>query len=182
MSAEAIKLPDFTRSELRASHAGETGAVWIYRGILLIEFFSRDTPLRQFARHHLQTEKRHLAGFEHIIHHFRGSILLPVWCIAGLLTGAIPALLGRNWVYYTIFCVETFVDEHYAHQFKVIERDTHPITEKFRNEMHNFHADEQQHRAEALNAMTCAPTRPMQIWGKLIKSGSGVAVSLARVM
>ena len=45
------------RAELRASHAGETGAVWIYRGILLVNRFKRDSDIDMFAKHHLATEK-----------------------------------------------------------------------------------------------------------------------------
>ena len=46
-------------SELRASHAGETGAVWIYRGILSAR--SKDLTLNGFAKQHLETEQQHLA-------------------------------------------------------------------------------------------------------------------------
>ena len=46
----------FIRGELRASHAGETGAVWIYRGILLVNRLKRDPDIKIFALHHLATE------------------------------------------------------------------------------------------------------------------------------
>ena len=42
---------------LRSDHAGETGAVQIYRGILAV---TRLADVRNFARHHLATEQRHL--------------------------------------------------------------------------------------------------------------------------
>ena len=41
-------------AELRSDHAGETGAVAIYRGILAI---TRNPELRTFAEHHLATEQ-----------------------------------------------------------------------------------------------------------------------------
>ena len=76
------------RSELRASHAGETGAVWIYRGILLVNRFKRDAEIETFAKHHLATEKDHLTQFENLIHRFRGSALLIIWMFAGFMMGA----------------------------------------------------------------------------------------------
>ena len=47
--------------DLRSDHAGETGAVWIYKGILAV---SSDAELREFAREHLATERRHLHFFD----------------------------------------------------------------------------------------------------------------------
>ena len=46
---------------MRSNHAGETGAVWIYKGILTV---SRDPAIRLFAEHHLATEQTHLGFFE----------------------------------------------------------------------------------------------------------------------
>jgi hypothetical protein len=40
---------------LQTDHAGETGAVMIYRGILAV---TRDQTLRAFAHHHFETERR----------------------------------------------------------------------------------------------------------------------------
>ena len=46
-------------AELRSDHAGETGAVCIYEGILAI---SQSTELRAFAESHLRAEQIHLAA------------------------------------------------------------------------------------------------------------------------
>ena len=55
-SAVTIAVPMDLMPELRTDHAGETGAVWIYRGVLAV---SRDPALRAFAQRHLATERRH---------------------------------------------------------------------------------------------------------------------------
>jgi ubiquinone biosynthesis monooxygenase Coq7 len=170
------------RSELRASHAGETGAVWIYRGILTANWLLGDKELRRFARHHLQTEKQHLMGFESMIHRYRGSALLLLWIIAGFVTGALPALMGRNWVYYTVYCVESFVDTHYKEQFELLVQEAHPDIIGFTKQMHDFHADEKAHKEEALNAMTSPPTWLMRQWGLAVHFGSKTAVKLARII
>lgn len=104
--------------ELRTDHAGEAGAVMIYRGVLAV---TRDTALRAFAQQHLHTEQQHLALIEAVVPPAQRSRLLPLWRLAGWLTGALPALMGPRAVYATIESVETFVDAHYAAQVALID-------------------------------------------------------------
>lgn len=179
-TAKSTRLSSSSKAELRASHAGETGAVWIYRGILAANWIMRDDDVRIFAQQHLGTEKRHLAGFEEIIHHFRGSFLLVLWSVAGFITGALPALFGRNYVFYTVYCVESFVDEHYREQIELLRTDRHPVMVSFIKHMKDYHADECYHMHEALESMTTQPTRFIKWWGMLIGKGSASAVVLAK--
>jgi ubiquinone biosynthesis monooxygenase Coq7 len=67
--------------ELRASHAGETGAVWIYRGALCAEFIlslfkivRSTSETTRFIHQHLKTEKHHLDIFENELPRFRGEL------------------------------------------------------------------------------------------------------------
>ena len=48
-------IPSIIIPDLRTDHAGETGAVFIYKGILL---FSKDKKIIEFANNHLLTEKK----------------------------------------------------------------------------------------------------------------------------
>ena len=172
--------------ELRASHAGETGAVFIYRGALaahalLKPFRSKSTynALHAFATQHLKTEQSHVALFEEDLPNFRGSFLLIFWMIAGFLTGFIPALLGANWFYYTIYCVERFVDEHYESQcadLATLGAQYHDVVTTFTQ----CQQEEQHHRDEALDAMTRKPNRAMKVWGAMVDIGSKLAVSVAK--
>ena len=95
--------------ELRSDHAGETGAVYIYKGIIAVAKLRKDQELISFAKHHGVTEAEHLQLIESILEPKYRSRLLGPWRLAGWLTGAIPALFGRNSVYATIASVETFV-------------------------------------------------------------------------
>ena len=52
LSAEPCTYPRWLTAELRSNHAGELGAVMIYRGILA---GSTDPVLRAFAEEHLAT-------------------------------------------------------------------------------------------------------------------------------
>ena len=86
-------LPATLLSDLRTDHAGETGAVMIYRGILAI---TRDAAVRRFAQGHLATEAGHLAAIEPLLAPQYRSRLLTLWRCAGWLTGALPALEGER--------------------------------------------------------------------------------------
>ena len=105
--------PRWLQQELRSDHAGEVGAVMIYRGVLAS---SRDSSVRQFAEAHLCTEQKHLKLMEDIVPAASRTRLLPVWRLMGWLTGALPALFGSRAVFATIEAVETFVDHHYEQQ------------------------------------------------------------------
>lgn len=99
--------------EMRSDHAGETGAIFIYKGITAVARWRQDAELLAFAKEHGDTESEHLQLLEAWLPAYRPSRLLVPWCIAGWLTGALPALFGRRAVYRTIAAVETFVDVHY---------------------------------------------------------------------
>jgi ubiquinone biosynthesis monooxygenase Coq7 len=170
------------RAELRASHAGETGAVWIYRGILLVNRFKRDSEIQTFAKHHLATEKEHLLQFENLIHRFRGSALLFLWMFAGLMMGALSMLLGKNWVYYTIYKVESFVDVHYRQQINALSKLEFCDKVDILKMMQACNVDEQAHRDEALSAINGEPNLAMRVWGNLVGTGSHCAVVVAKLL
>ena len=72
----ASPLPSQLVADLRTDHAGETGAVQIYRGILATV---RDAAVRSFAQRHLATEAAHLAPIEQLLALHHRSRLLPLW-------------------------------------------------------------------------------------------------------
>ena len=110
--SDTSSLPDHVLADLRTDHAGETGAVFIYRGVLC---FSHPV-LRAFATRHLEAEQQHLRLMERWLPDRHRSRLLSIWRIAGWLAGALPALAGPRAVYATVAAVETFVDRHYGEQ------------------------------------------------------------------
>jgi ubiquinone biosynthesis monooxygenase Coq7 len=169
-------LPTNLIADLRTDHAGETGAVWIYRGILQV---TRDERLRSFAQRHIETEKRHLQAIESWLPRADHSRLLPIWCVLGLLTGAIPALLSPHAVYATIQAVETFVDRHYERQVRHLE--SLPDLHDLRQALLACQQDEVSHRDEAAAALsTNAPGIFLKTWCELIGIGSRAAVAVCR--
>jgi 3-demethoxyubiquinol 3-hydroxylase len=177
-------LPATLIADLRTDHAGETGAVMIYRGILAT---TRDDAVRHFACAHLATEAGHLAAIEPLLSRRQRSRLLPLWRIAGWLTGALPALVGPRAVYATIEAVETFVDRHYAEQIESIDRQdpagTQPPLQALRALLQTCRADEVAHRDEAAALFALVeqpPAMALRVWVWLVGTGSQVAVKICR--
>jgi len=161
--------------DLRSDHAGETGAVAIYLGILAA---SRNARIRHFAREHLATEREHLARLGALLPLNRRSALLPLWRVAGWLTGFLPALFGPRAVYATIDAVETFVDHHYEEQIRKLPADGPGGA--LRALLMACQADEVHHRDEARAAGAAPAGRLIQAWQWLVGTGSALAVAAAR--
>lgn len=167
-------LPAWLVADLRSDQAGETGAVFIYRGVLAI---SRDAALRAFAERHLATEQRHLGLIEACLPAASHSRLLPLWRVAGWLTGALPALFGPRAVYATIAAVETFVDQHY--QAQVDRLAGQPAWAPLRELLDGCRRDEVDHRDEAAS-QAGPPGLLMRAWCRLVGAGSAAAVTVCR--
>jgi ubiquinone biosynthesis monooxygenase Coq7 len=161
--------------DLRSDHAGETGAVAIYLGILSV---CSDPQIRQFAQAHLATEREHLARLCDLLPPGRRSVLLPLWRVAGWLTGALPALVGPRAVYSTIDAVETFVDQHYEEQVRKLPVDGPGGV--LRDLLMACQADEVHHRDEARTARQGNAGALLRGWQWLVGTGSALAVAAAR--
>ena len=177
-------LPAELIADLRTDHAGESGAVMIYRGILAA---TRDAGVRHFAQAHLATEARHLAQIEPLLAPPHRSRLLPLWRIAGWLTGALPAWGGPRAVYATVEAVETFVDRHYAEQIDSIDRhdpgQSAPPLQALRVLLQACRGDEIAHRDEAAALFASSgkpPTLALRAWVWSVGAGSRVAVKICR--
>ncbi len=162
-------------ADLRTDHAGETGAVWIYKGVLRI---SRDPGLRTFAGKHLETERRHLDWISTVLPGERRSKLTPLWRLAGWLIGALPSFFGPRAVYLTIEAVETFVDQHYQEQIDYL-RETDGNADLI-DLLKTCQADEVSHRDEASGLADARPGPLARAWMGIVGAGSRAAVVAAR--
>lgn len=173
---QGFVLPAAVVADLRTDHAGETGAVCMYRGVLR---FARDPALRDFAQRHLATEQAHLRQIEAWLPPAHRSRLLPAWRLAGWLTGALPALAGPRAVYGTIEAVEQFVDLHYEEQIQRL--DAWPSLQALRATLLDCQGDEVAHRNEAAAARGVGEPGPvLRAWRWLVAAGSGAAVAVCR--
>ena len=164
------------RRDLRSDHAGEHGAVAIYRGMLAV---TRDPELKRFARRHLLAEARHLRFFERFLPPAGKSRPLPVWWLAGWLLGAGSALFGPRAAYATVVAVERFVEDHYNEQIESMRG--RPGLEDLVGILTRFCADEVHHRDDALGSMPTHDTWLARTWGRIVDGGSRVGVVIARV-
>ncbi len=176
--ATAARQSVYLERELRSDHAGETGAVAIYKGIAAIAAWRGDAELVEFAFHHGQTEAEHLRLIEAWFPPARPSRLLGPWRVAGWLTGALPALFGRRSVYATIAAVETFVDQHYQQQIDHLQRHGGP--EGLLPLLVRCQSDERDHRDEASAHVGAQASWPLRAWCRVVGTGSAAAVVLAR--
>ena len=169
------QMPQWLQAELRSDHAGEYGAVMIYRGILAV---SRDDSVRGFAERHIATERDHLRLMEETVPSSARTQLLPLWRLMGWLTGALPAIFGRHAVFATIEAVETFVDHHYRQQIdRLAEQERY---ESLRELLLQCQADEVSHRDEAAGLAGSSRGMVMRLWSAIVGAGSAAAVIAAR--
>lgn len=174
-SLEAPRVSKELVSDLRSDHAGETGAVWIYHGLLAT---SNNPVVREFAYRHRATEQMHLNKINALLPWLQRSRLLPGWRLAGFLTGALPALFGPRAVFATIAAVETFVNKHYQHQIDKLQNQ--PEHAELLNLLLQCQLEECEHRDEALAMLEKPPGWLLKAWCALVRHGSAGAVGLAR--
>jgi ubiquinone biosynthesis monooxygenase Coq7 len=109
---------------LRVDHAGELGAVHIYRGqrAVLGEAAGRERLGGQLAEMEAQ-EAEHLARFDRLLteRRVRPTAMAPVWRLAGFALGAGTALMGEKAAHACTEAVETVIEAHYAGQIAEIE-------------------------------------------------------------
>ena len=172
LTAAFPSLPRALKREMRSNHAGELGAVWIYRGMLAV---TRDRALRAFAEEHGRTEAAHLAFFEAGLPPAGKTRLAPLWRLMGFGLGCLPALLSPAAVYRTIAAVEAFVDRHYGDQLAALsgQRAFEPLAAV----LGQFRAEECAHRDEA---QAKGPARAGGPWAALVFQGSALGAALAK--
>lgn len=107
---------------LRVDHAGEFGAVQIYKGQLAVLGHTDVAPtLQKF----LKQEETHLLMIDSLArsHRVRPSALLPLWRFAGYALGAGCAMLGKEGAMACTVAVETVIGEHYDSQIRELLAD-----------------------------------------------------------
>lgn len=167
--------PAWLVAEVRSDHAGEVGAVEIYRGALAA---TRDHGLRSAILRHMQAEKRYLRVMERILDPADRSRLVPVWRLAGWLLGFTSSPAGRLTYHHTIRAVETFVDHHYQAQIDRLDREGGHA--QLLRLLRSCQADELEHRDEAAQAANDAPGFVGRVWSSIVGFGSAAAVAGAR--
>ena len=165
-------------SFLRSDHAGEVGAVYIYKGILSI---AKDPVLVEFSKRHLETEKEHLRKIEEVLPLSKRSKLVGIWKVAGYLLGFLPSLFGPRIVFATIEAVESFVEDHYEEQLKYLRAQNDP-DQTLINLLQSCQDDEIEHKNESAIKKRSTPGFLLNFWMKIVGWGSSSAVKVAKII
>ena len=135
-----------TARMLRVNHAGEYGAMRIYKG-QLDALRGREGSVQ--IRHMAEQERTHFDAFNRLLQErrVRPTLLMPLWHVAGYALGAATALMGKEAAMACTVAVETVIDEHYAAQEKRLaghEPELAGLVARFR-------AEELEHRDTGIN-------------------------------
>jgi len=123
-------MPPWLVGEMRSNHAGESGAVSIYKGAEFVhQYLTRDQSSgeavrwHRFITEHRAAEQRHLDYL--VALNCPQSVFTPLWRLAGFSLGVLPSLVSPRCFYLTTVAVEEFVEEHYSYQINRLRED-HP--------------------------------------------------------
>lgn len=134
---------------LRVDHAGEYGAVAIYKGQKAV--FSANPKTRHMARQLQEMqdeEQKHLDAFDKLLmeRNVRPTAMTPIWNVAGYGLGVVTALMGEKAAHACTEAVETVIEQHYGSQAEEISETEPELAETFRE----FREDELHHRDIAI--------------------------------
>jgi len=158
---------------IRVDHAGEYGAVRIYRGQLAV---LGAAPEGDAIREMAEQERGHLEAFDRLVvaRRVRPTVLSPLWHVAGFALGAATALLGSRAAMACTVAVEEVIDDHYADQIARLGDDEADL----RDALEEFRADERAHRDTGL-AHGAREAPGYELLSAGIKSGSRLAIWLS---
>lgn len=162
---------------LRVDHAGEYGAVQIYRGQRAI--FDRIAGRADVAARLKEMEEgeaAHLATFDRLLaeRRVRPTLLSPLWNAAGFALGAATALMGEKAAMAATAAVEEVIEKHYAAQadeWQSSEPGLAATVSGFRQDELGHKATAEAHGAEA------APGYPLM--RLVIQAGCRAAIRLS---
>jgi ubiquinone biosynthesis monooxygenase Coq7 len=163
---------------LRVDHAGEFGAVNIYRGQLAV--FERQHGKERIVgqlREMAEQEQDHLDAFDRMLTagNVRPTALSPVWHAAGYALGVGTALLGEKAAHACTEAVESVIEEHYGDQ--VVELTEAGETELAAT-MAKFQEEEVAHKRSAgpgLSRTVSGHPRRLQAGDPDFREGLGLA-------
>jgi ubiquinone biosynthesis monooxygenase Coq7 len=162
---------------IRVDHAGEYGAVNIYRGQRAV--FDRIEGKAHAARIIADMEageQDHLKTFDRMIAErgVRPTIMAPIWRVAGFGLGAATALLGEHAAHACTEAVEEVIEEHYERQSKALEG----VDAELKHVVDRFRADEIAHKDIAIDqGARHAPAYPLL--SAAIKFGCRAAIRIS---
>jgi ubiquinone biosynthesis monooxygenase Coq7 len=162
---------------IRVDHAGEYGAVQIYRGQRAV--FDRIEGKAHAARLIADMEageQEHLKTFDRLIAErgVRPTLMAPLWRVAGFGLGAATALMGERAAHACTEAVEDVIEEHYGRQSAELDG----VDAELKYLVDKFRADEVAHKETAIDqGARNAPGYPLL--SAVIKFGCRAAIRIS---
>jgi ubiquinone biosynthesis monooxygenase Coq7 len=162
---------------IRVDHAGEYGAVQIYRGQQAV--FGRSESKARAARIIADMEageQDHLKTFDRLLAErgVRPTLMAPVWRVAGFGLGAVTALMGETAAHACTEAVEDVIEEHYGRQSRALEG----VDRELKTVVDQFREDEIGHKQTAIEqGARNAPG--YSVLSAVIKSGCRAAIRIS---
>lgn len=162
---------------VRVDHAGEYGAVQIYRGQRAV--FGRSESKSHAARligEMEAGEQEHLRTFDRLIAErgVRPTLMAPIWRVAGFGLGAVTALMGEKAAHACTEAVEDVIEEHYARQSAALDG----VDDELKDVVDRFREEELAHRDTAIDqGAHDAPGYP--VLSAVIKFGCRAAIRIS---
>lgn len=161
---------------LRVDHAGEYGAVAIYRGQQAV--FRRQAKTQPMAEQLAEMEaeeQKHLDAFDKLLieRNVRPTAMTPIWNVAGYGLGVVTALMGEKAAHACTEAVETVIEEHYAEQAEAVKDEEPELAETFLE----FREDELHHRDTAI-AGGAQDAPAYRVLSSVIEAGCRVAIAV----
>ena len=177
-NAIGISIPKFMIKWMRSNHAGETGAVWIYKGA---NFIFWNKKISKMSKEHILTETNHLIVMENLLTSNEKSKLLFLWRIMGFVLGFLSAMFGYNFFCITVDAVETFVEKHYNEQIEYLLNNN--INYKLAMVLKKCCDEEIEHQQDARSkVLEQDESKFTNFWKKIVGSGSNMAVNVSKLV
>lgn len=162
---------------IRVDHAGEYGAVQIYRGQLAV--FRKSDSMAHAVRviEEMEAgEQTHLHTFDRLIaeRSVRPTIMALVWRVAGFGVGAVTALMGERAAHACTEAVEEVIEAHYGRQSAALRG----VDDELKNVVDRFRADEIAHKDTAV-AQGARDAPGYAVLSALIRFGCRAAIKIS---
>jgi ubiquinone biosynthesis monooxygenase Coq7 len=163
---------------LRVDHAGEYGAVAIYKGQLAV--FERQHGKEKIVgqlKEMAAEEQDHLDEFDRMLAagSVRPTVMSPIWNAAGYALGVGTALLGEKAAHACTEAVETVIEEHYGDQVTELSAAGE---DELAAKMAKFQAEEVAHKDLAA-AEGAAEAPGYAILSAVIRTGCRLAIRIS---
>lgn len=132
---------------LRVDHAGECGAIRIYRSQIAVARLIHPRCVSALERM-LEHELRHYQTFDALLKSrgVRPCYALPLWMVGGWVLGSLTALLGERAIWVCTAAIENTVNQHLDHQVAVVSRSDPEALAA----VESIRRDEQEHEDHAV--------------------------------